>query len=39
MHDFSPGCVLLLLADDHYEEADYIRNFEEFEALVRGTSA
>lgn len=30
MHDFSPDCVLLVLASEHYDEADYIRNYEEF---------
>lgn len=30
MHDFSPGCVLLVLADAEYDEADYIRDRKEF---------
>lgn len=30
MHDFSEGCVLLVLASDHYDESDYIRNYSEF---------
>lgn len=30
MHEFSPGCVLLMLASDHYDEADYIRGYEDF---------
>ena len=30
MHDFSPDCVLLVLASEHYEDADYIRDYEEF---------
>lgn len=30
MHDFSPDCVLLVLADNHYDEADYIREYSEF---------
>lgn len=30
MHDFSPDCVLLVLASEHYDEADYIRNYESF---------
>lgn len=30
MHDFSPDCVLLVLADQEYDEADYIRNYQEF---------
>ena len=30
MHDFSDDCVLLVLASDHYDETDYIRNYSEF---------
>lgn len=30
MHDFSPDCVLLVLASEHYDEADYIRNYQDF---------
>lgn len=30
MKDFSPGAVLLVLASDFYNEADYIRNYDEF---------
>ena len=30
MHDFSSDCVLLVLASDDYDEADYIRNYSEF---------
>ncbi|WWG86744.1 FdtA/QdtA family cupin domain-containing protein [Pseudomonas poae] len=30
MHDFSPDCVLLVLASEHYEESDYIRSYETF---------
>jgi dTDP-4-dehydrorhamnose 3,5-epimerase-like enzyme len=36
MRDFSPDCVLLLVADAPYDEADYIRDYEEFMASVRG---
>lgn len=34
MHDFSPDCVLLVLASEHYNESDYIRNFDEFKKAV-----
>jgi dTDP-4-dehydrorhamnose 3,5-epimerase-like enzyme len=34
MKNFSPDCVLLLLADQHYDEADYIRNYDEFKEWV-----
>lgn len=30
MHDFSPGCVLMVFADSEYHEADYIRDREQF---------
>lgn len=30
MYDFSEDCVLLVLASEHYDEADYIRNYQEF---------
>lgn len=30
MHDFSPDCVLLVLASEHYDESDYIRHYDDF---------
>lgn len=30
MRDFSPDCVLLVLASDAYDEADYIRDYDAF---------
>ncbi len=30
MHSFSSGCILLVVASDYYDEADYIRNYDEF---------
>lgn len=30
MHDFSNDCVLLVLASEHYEDADYIRDYDQF---------
>jgi len=30
MYDFSEDCVLLVLASEHYDEADYIRDYDEF---------
>jgi hypothetical protein len=35
MYDFSPGCVLIVLADDWYDEADYIRDYAAFKALCK----
>lgn len=34
MHDFSDDCVLLVLASEHYDETDYIRNYDEFLGCV-----
>ena len=36
MHDFSPDCVLMIFADAEYDEADYIRDREEFIRHVAG---
>ena len=30
MHDFSPDCVLTVLADGYYNESDYIRDYQTF---------
>lgn len=30
MHDFSADCVLLVLASEHYDESDYIREYSVF---------
>lgn len=30
MHDFSDNCVLVVLASEHYDESDYIRDYQEF---------
>lgn len=30
MHDFSDDCVLLVLASEHYDETDYIRDYSKF---------
>lgn len=30
MHSFSSGCILLIVASDYYDEADYIRDYDEF---------
>lgn len=35
MYDFSEGAVLLVLASEYYDEADYIRNYEDFLEMVR----
>lgn len=30
MKNFSPDCVLVVLASEHYDESDYIRNYDKF---------
>ncbi|MFT6332615.1 MAG: dTDP-4-dehydrorhamnose 3,5-epimerase-like enzyme [Lentimonas sp.] len=35
MFDFSPDCVLMVLANNHYEEDDYIRDYEEFINILK----
>lgn len=30
MSNFSPDCVLLVLASEHYDEADYVRDYQRF---------
>lgn len=30
MYDFSSDCVLMVLADNYYDENDYLRNYDEF---------
>lgn len=34
MHDFSPDCVLIVFASEHFNESDYIRNYDEFSLLA-----
>ena len=35
MSDFSSDCVLMVLADAAYDEADYIRDYDEFIAMAK----
>ena len=32
--NFSPNCVVLVLASEHYDEADYIRDYEQFKKEI-----
>jgi dTDP-4-dehydrorhamnose 3,5-epimerase-like enzyme len=34
MHDFSDDCILLVLASEHYDELDYLRNYDDFLNLI-----
>lgn len=36
MYDFSDGAVLAVLASEYYDEADYIRNYEDFLSYIKG---
>ena len=36
MFEFSKDCVLLVLASDYYDEADYIRDYETFLKYITG---
>ena len=38
MYDFSPDCVLMVLANAHYDESDYIRDYKEFLENIKGES-
>jgi dTDP-4-dehydrorhamnose 3,5-epimerase len=34
MHDFSSDCVLLVLANELYSDADYIRSYADFKRIL-----
>ncbi len=38
MYDFSSDCVLMVLADDYYDESDYIRDYDKFLKEVENDS-
>ena len=38
MYDFSSDCVLMVLADDYYDESDYIRDYDKFLKEVESDS-
>ena len=35
IYEFSVDCVLMVLASEHYDENDYIRNYNDFLRLVK----
>jgi len=35
MYDFSEDCVLLILANEYYDESDYIRDYDEFIKMLK----
>lgn len=38
IYDFTPDCVLMVLADEYYDENDYIRNYDDFLKVVENDS-
>ena len=38
MYDFSPDAVLMVLASEHYDENDYIRDYDRFLKWVKEES-
>ncbi|MEW5562700.1 FdtA/QdtA family cupin domain-containing protein [Enterobacter asburiae] len=38
MYDFSSDCVLMVLADSHYDEKDYIRDYDAFTVYAKESS-
>ncbi|APW66995.1 dTDP-6-deoxy-3,4-keto-hexulose isomerase [Poseidonibacter parvus] len=38
MKDFSEDCVLVVIASEHYDESDYIRDYNKFLEVVRNDS-
>lgn len=39
MFDFSDGCVLMVIADQMYDESDYIRDYSEFLNEVKNVAS
>ncbi|MDF1678186.1 MAG: FdtA/QdtA family cupin domain-containing protein [Legionellaceae bacterium] len=37
MHDFSSDCVLMVIASAHYDESDYIRDYQVFKESMTQT--
>jgi len=35
MYDFSQDCVLIVLANEYYDENEYVRNYEEFLKIIK----
>lgn len=39
MREFSPDCIVLVLASERFDERDYIRDYGEFQLHVHGSGA
>ncbi|WP_313112293.1 FdtA/QdtA family cupin domain-containing protein [Pseudescherichia sp.] len=35
MYEYSEDCVLMVLADDYYDENDYIRDYDTFKSMTK----
>jgi dTDP-4-dehydrorhamnose 3,5-epimerase-like enzyme len=35
MKNFTPDCVLMILADNEYDESDYIRDYDQFRSMAK----
>ncbi|WMU71379.1 FdtA/QdtA family cupin domain-containing protein [Enterobacter bugandensis] len=35
MKNFTPDCVLMILADNEYDESDYIRDYDQFRSMEK----
>ena len=35
MYNFSDDCVLMVLADELYDESDYVRNYHDFQIMIQ----
>ena len=38
MYEFSDDCVLMVLADQHYDESDYVRDYNDFLKQAKGSA-
>ena len=36
MYDFSPDSVLLVLSNEHYDRAEYVRNYDDYIKMIKG---
>ncbi len=37
MTDFSPGCIILIVASEKYNDSDYIRDYDKFKKYITNT--
>lgn len=35
MKDFSEDCILMVIASEHYDERDYIRDYDKFREIIK----